>query len=111
MGQRRAKQTCPVCLETLVLQKGRLHDDALSCRNGHFVCHRCIARMLMPTRRLLVADSGFAYTCPMCRAMSRLNHLQAFALLKGSIRAVKDAFANDWFMEAWLLHEPAERYE
>lgn len=93
---------CPVCFEVIAdAAKNDLPDNALSCPRGHLVCTRCVAKLVVPTKKCSPACIGFQFSCPLCRAEACVSKLHLMVLAKNSWRTASAMFPCANKMETW----------
>ena len=93
---------CPVCFEDFKRTRpaGPV-EDALSCKNQHRVCVRCIQKMVEPTRTCRKLCSGLHYACPLCRTPKCLNDIDVLVVVKGTFTDAGECFSNTSDMWEW----------
>jgi hypothetical protein len=96
---------CPVCYEPLTGQAPSdvVTDNSLRCPNGHLICTTCVRRLSRPCAK---QDTGFYFTCPVCREGASLSRLHMVVLMHDSWCRARQLFGNVEEIHAWLTARP-----
>eukprot|EP00966_Prymnesium_polylepis_P301294 6961797-Prymnesium_polylepis.1 len=99
-------EQCPVCLDALQPPSVYgMHDNALGCANGHWLCVPCVRTLVEPVTPCREACAGLKYTCPICRSWACVTRFQSLVVTKGSWRVATASFPCKHEMAAWSKEE------
>lgn len=84
---------CPVCFYELERPNASAPPiNAMRCNNKHWVCVRCVQKMVDPVKVCSKKCSGFHYTCPLCRAGTCMHDVDVLVVMRGSWKDAGDCF-------------------
>lgn len=94
---------CPVCFDVLKASVANdLEDNALACPQGHKLCTRCVANIVVAGEKCSPECIGFQFSCPLCRAPACVNKLHMMVIAKNSWCKAHAMFPCALKMEDWV---------
>eukprot|EP00966_Prymnesium_polylepis_P160304 3706133-Prymnesium_polylepis.1 len=103
-SRRNREKKCPVCFEGFKMQ-GEVPDNALGCKNDHWMCVSCVAKVAKPTLKCREQCSGLNFCCPLCRTTACIENRHLLVVTKGSWTEAFKCFDCPHSMETWNCQE------
>lgn len=71
------------------------YENGTSCHNNHPLCFACTAKLTITVGRKRPYDTGIGMRCPTCREHTSWDRDELIAILAGSRKHLREAFAAD----------------